>query len=409
MATAALLFNFKSVNLGNEALTAQVGREMRDAYGAANVSGFHRLPGALNIRLCAGTPAAFEQEADKWATRVAGLPPRAAGGGFDVMEFGLRHESLLGGPGSPRRNLVSVVTGLPVVRSLRASRQSGEVERQLHGVVSHDHVAYMPAGEINTVGAPLTRFLEIAVAQRTGRRTALVNFSYEPNAAVTGVARAVLPACDLIFVRDERSIPRLVGDGASLERIRVVPDAVIAVDAPRRDPVRETQRVGIAFNSTLDSANLPVWSAAIKSLRAQGREVVLLSNEQGRDERSLASVARETGTEMLEAPRSYVDYAKELTRLDAVVSTRFHTLVLALVCGLRAIPVEGTADRIRGALEVFGLPGVVVDARPAAGDFDTAIVNAVVDGGCGLTVEQVDGLAQQVRSSYASLPSALAS
>jgi hypothetical protein len=407
--SAAFLANFRSVNLGNDALTAEVGRHLRDAYGAANVTGFHRLAESLNTRLRAQRADAFAPEADDWARRVAAAPARARDvGGLEAMEFGVHHQAMLGGPGSARRVAAAAITRLPFVRSVRAARQSAAVLDQLAREAAHDHVVYMPAGEINPAGEPVTRLLEVAVAQRGGNRTALVNFSFEPTALVAQLAREVLPRCNAVYVRDERSIPRLADSGARAASIRVVPDAVIGADIQRRAPVRAVERVGVAFNATLDSANLRVWIAAVTALQELGIDVTLLSNEHGRDERSLARVARETSAPLLPPPTSFVDYARGLTHLDLVVSTRFHTLVLALVAGVRAVGVEGTSDRIRGAFDVFGLHDVVVDARPAAGDFDNSIVKAVLDGGCALDAVRVGALAAEVRAAYAALPGLLA-
>jgi polysaccharide pyruvyl transferase WcaK-like protein len=407
--SAAFLANFRSVNLGNDALTAEVGRHLRDAYGAAKVTGFHRLAESLNTRLRAQRADAFAPEADDWARQVVAAPTRAAeAGGLEAMEFGVHHQAMLGGPGSARRVAAAAITRLPLVRSVRAGRQSAAVLDQLAREAAHDHVIYMPAGEINPAGEPVTRLLEVAVAQRAGNPTALVNFSFEPTPLVARLAQEVLPRCNAVYVRDERSIPRLIESGAKRDSIRVVPDAVIGALLKRRDPVRAIERVGVAFNATLDSANLRVWTAAVTALQEVGIEVTLLSNEHGRDERSLARVARDTRAPLLPPPTSFADYARELADLDLVVSTRFHTLVLALVAGVRAVGVEGTSDRIRGALDVFGLHDVVVDARPAAGDFDNAIVRAVLDGGCALDAAQVGALADDVRAGYAQLPGLLA-
>jgi len=405
----AFLSNYQSLNLGNHALTATIYDLLRQSTHEP-VLGFRRLPNGA-------TPAAKAAlRASRWTTFVSDLrrlaeasPPGGAIAG-GTATFAVSNQQVLGGFGTVRRAAVSRVAGIPGVRDLRARRSLPRCGPQLRAELDCAVSIYNPAGEIERAAAPVMRFVEVGVAIDAGHPAGLVNFSFEPGPLIAAAAREVFPAVGAIYVRDELSREEVLACGGRADLTEVVPDAVFLERAPgweRRDD-RDICRVGIVVNGVVDTARPEAWVQVVRQVRSTGADVSLMSNEHGRDEAFLARLGRVTATPILGCAATIPEYLKALQGLDAVVSTRFHTCVMALIVGVPVVPVEGASHRIRGALAAVGLPDVVVDGRQDPTDFAQAVRTRLDDGGARLSASRIREIGAAVTSAYAKLPRLLA-
>ena len=202
---------------------------------------------------------------------------------------------------------------------------------------------------------------------------------------------SVLPRCEQIFLRDERSRQHLLDIGVPADRLSVHADAAFTlagpVPAPR--PVSERPRVAIsvrawshARGSEGDKAVVAYRRAvaeAARSLARDGVEVVFLSTCQGipeywTDDSAFAQgivrelLAGEPGISVDTSFRRPGDLLEAFGRFDVVIATRMHAAILSLLAGT---PVVGIAYefKTREMLRSFGHEELAVDFEDVTADW----------------------------------------
>ncbi|MEM9761193.1 MAG: polysaccharide pyruvyl transferase family protein [Pseudomonadota bacterium] len=171
----------------------------------------------------------------------------------------------------------------------------------------------------------------LALAQRRGKATLLVNALYQEMSVDT----AVLAKLDAFFVRDPRSAAYVAGIGISC---RVAPDSIVAAgfhDTPRID----------------FGGGLVVTDWVKKRDPDVGAALIALMMEQPADAPA-GFYPLHDGTARAAWSRARADVATA----KGVVTGRYHGLYLALLAGVPAVPMASNSWKVDAFLEAWRLP-----------------------------------------------------
>lgn len=219
----------------------------------------------------------------------------------------------------------------------------------------------------------------------------------------------LLSRCAMISIRDERSMAYVLEVGVPTKLLAVHPDAAFALARPSAPTaaLAETRRVAISVRNWSHAARSNGGDAreayrqaiaeAARALALEGVEVVFVSTCQGIPEywTDDARFARSIVADHLQdVPRVSIDSSfhspSELIALygtfDAVIATRMHAAILALIGGT---PVVGIAYEFksRELLRSFGMEDLVADFDEISGEWLTSTVRRVLSNGPALRSE----------------------
>jgi hypothetical protein len=295
----------------------------------------------------------------KWQRRVlseakrassVGVPAVSSDGPAREVVVSRRGSRLTGRWGSRRHRVMHHVRWNTPARRYFAAVEERAALRQLATILSVDNVVYNTAGELLSIGSPVSRMFELAVAAESGIPFAVVNVTYEPSNDMERLTRTVLPRAALIFARDERSRTRLIEHGVAADRVDVVRDCAFLFTPLIR--AHGGRGVGVAISGTFDSAHVEPWTRCIRILATEHGGAEFVSNEYEGDIRFASLVAVRSGGALRIGPKfsDFRDYTAYLAGFDVVVTARFHTALLCSLIGVPWIGLEGTSRRIRGGM-----------------------------------------------------------
>ena len=364
----ALLSNYQTRNLGNLALTRSVQRLLSRAYGADHLLALHRLPHPI-------ADLVTRRDLDRWAEALwsqvgppGDLPrPPAEVHGERVPRLATVAKEQA--TSSTTRDLaVRAAHSLPGLL-LRARLDRGTGQTHLGALLAADDVVWNPGGEINTTSTPTTRLLEIEAALDQAKRVAMVNLSFEATPATRDFFRRRVSRFRWVMGRDEATVSTLIDLGADPERALLAPDAVFLVGSDLlpelAPPTTDTRRdaVGVVLHG-LTAIDATRWARLVDAIRAQGSRIEILSSHKAVDGvviRQLLDAAGADGVEVLPEFTEVGPYLAHLAGLRAVVTARFHTAVMGLVCGTTVAGVDTYGHKIAGGLTTAGFAGAVAD------------------------------------------------
>ena len=363
-ADVVLLSNFKTRNLGNLALTTTVQRLLADAYGADHLISVHRMPHPI-------VEVATRGPLDGWVTRVEsqlgpldtlGPPPRTAYGEQTPGLASLGKEQ--GEPSATRAVATRLAhTGLGTRVRARLERQGGRVHAG--AIVAASDVVWNPGGELNEHSTPYGRMLDLAIALQQEHRASIVNFSLEATPAALAYFERVGPRLHQIIGRDERTVSAMVDLG--VEQARLSPDAVFLVgspvlpELPLPPPPPRREVIGIVLHG-LTSIDAGSWATVVNRARRAGLAVEILSSHKTVDGRVIKQLLDETGDDGVTVLPEFTDiptYLTHLGQLQAVVTGRFHSAVMGLLCGTTVVGVDTYGTKIAGGLAAAGFGGAI--------------------------------------------------
>jgi polysaccharide pyruvyl transferase WcaK-like protein len=182
----------------------------------------------------------------------------------------------------------------------------------------------------------------------------------------------------LVGFRDDKSVAAFRAMGGDMSNVVVVPDLALTIAAPASKP--RDRRIAVAVNVPEASAGgyLGQWSRVVEMLRGKGFDVALVSNELPLDipfYRELA--ARLPDLEIEGAGMDHDAYCRHLGTFSAVVSSRMHTCILAMIGGAAVVPVEGASFKITGLFQELGIARPVT--RPAGDTWPVEVVAQAAD------------------------------
>lgn len=378
---AVLLSNYRTMNLGNEALTTAVEGALATVLPGWAVIGIGRPSHG------AGTfPRQMDEFARFWNQRVArDLLAVSTKRTLQVFRHRKEREAAfsntapgqryVGRIGSRRRSTARWILRNGPVGLVSRWYADLELRADLRVACASELVIYNPAGEINHTSSyvPLMRLHQIAVAQAAGVPSAIVNFTFEPaDEFVEYAARRTLPLTGCVIVRDVESADALRSLGVSSDKLWVLPDAVFlvegATDGERESAAKAYPEIvdayGIVFNHKYAGNQLRAFVALVEGLRLKGR-VVLLSNEPVTDGPHLEAISRSLPggpCPVIVSCTGHRQYVGVMANLRALCTSRLHSAILAMVTGTPVVVLENGGHKFAGAMRTAGLQGVVVDA-----------------------------------------------
>ncbi len=239
------------------------------------------------------------------------------------------------------------------------------------------------------------KLFDLDLARRLGRPLVIMQQSAGPFAHPHNRAelRRILPAVDLVLLRDDRSLGHVLDVGADPARCRVLPDTVFALVPDEMPPAPGGPRLRVAISlrtwwrfedlSAEDGMRRyleSVRAAVTRLVDHHDAEVVFVSTCQGRPEYWAddsqvaldavagldARVAERVGVDR--APRTAAELIEFLTGFDAMVSTRLHAGILAACAGVPtlAIAYEYKTHEVWSQLGLSDWVLDIGDLRPAA-------------------------------------------
>jgi len=261
-------------------------------------------------------------------------------------------------------NLEKVKSWLrPIKRQLSKWIALREVyRRRLTLIADSDWVIYSGAGEVGDNNVFLRQLVELRVAQKLGKSTAVVNQSIVVKSPlVRSLVEKVYGNLQYAVVRGAKSRDLLLSVGLAPEKIQIVPDTALLTKSLEREAtvVPGRPRVGINFTPRVglsDSAGKKI----VDLLKSLGYELVFITNEPFED--SQVAARMRTMYNVQSAPvLNYRSYAYFLKQLNFVISTRLHTNILALTAGTPTIPIEGNQFKTGELLELLEYPVKVIN------------------------------------------------
>lgn len=349
----AVITRLATNNAGNEALSSVLARFMAQRFGGANVRLIDRHPETLRrfrfARLArAQDPvAAFEAMVDQVGAMTGGGEPLAP----------LVDESLVRLVRRPRVRspLVRWVRGTLRVRSrlqelglLHRARSSAA----LNTLRWADVVVWNPAGELYPAGAPdevMLILLMVRLAQRLGKRVAIINHSLESRDPVLDrLVSHVYRGADFVSVRERGSYDRGIELGVPAGKLHEVPDLAFLLAKPGFAP--ETERpaadplppgsIALALNGQEAHRGGGEWKALVEGLAALGRPIVFVSNSMVHDLPFARELQRLAPVQVRADQPTFAEMVRLYRGAEVVISSRLHASIMALCAGAPVISIE---------------------------------------------------------------------
>ncbi len=212
--------------------------------------------------------------------------------------------------------------------------------------------------------------------------------------------RAVAEAADVITLRDEASLTALREMGVTRQDIRVTADPVYAMHGLGRARGEELLRaqglvgkrpvIGVSVRFTRGTEGKAAELARFCDAVAERADVAFLILQQGKDELAAQAVRAQmhAPSVLLSAPYDPEGMMSMLSCMDAVVSTRLHSIIFA---ACERVSVLGIVydPKVSACLSALGMPSA---GMLSAFNADTALsaLHALLDDRAG-TAAQLDG------------------
>ena len=215
-----------------------------------------------------------------------------------------------------------------------------------------DWVLYSPAGAVINICADdrVRDLLALRIAQRLGARIAAINQSVEVTIPLLiKLIGQVYRTFDRIIVRDPESIQHLVNALVPEDKIILVPDAAYLSrpSSGKNEKNRISERenisagtVGIAVQPRHNGIGYSDWGKVIDMLRDKGKNVLFISHEYYTDLPAGRALNARYGLPMLSRQYNYDEYIAMLSKLEIVISERYHTCVFSALAGVPFIPIN---------------------------------------------------------------------
>jgi polysaccharide pyruvyl transferase WcaK-like protein len=241
----------------------------------------------------------------------------------------------------------------------RAGRYRHDYRARLAAFQRARLVVINPAGEFfpRSPEPAFYYLIDAHVAHKLGRPTAIVNHTMDiDDATLRALVPRVYRDLALVGFRDSKSIDAFRAMGGDTHNVVVSPDlALLSRAAPAQARRRGTVAIAINVPEAAARGYAAQWIDVVRSLRAANVDVVLVSNEVPADDSFYQQIRRELGVRFEGLGLDFDRYAALLGTFDAVVSSRMHTVILAMVGGTAVVPVEGASFKITGLFQEIGL------------------------------------------------------
>jgi polysaccharide pyruvyl transferase WcaK-like protein len=246
-----------------------------------------------------------------------------------------------------------------------------ELSRAVGTVAQSDVLVWNPAGELHTTGSPDEVFrllLMVRLAQRLGKRTVIVNHSLEiSDALLRELVSYVYGHADFVIVRDSRSYREALNLGISKHRLREAPDIVFltANNPPTESTIQlpDSAPIGLSLNGVEANIGTDEWDILLSSLARLSRPLVFVSNAIHRDRVFAKKLQRRYQMKIIERQPSYTELQSIYSNFAALISSRLHSSILAIIRGTPVISIEPSVFKLTAVLEQMCYPYETEDPR----------------------------------------------
>lgn len=205
---------------------------------------------------------------------------------------------------------------------------------------------------------------EIYAAKQMGKKVALANCTISvENPLLKKIVYFVLKDLDLFLVREPRSKGYLAGLGIDPGKVRIVPDfSFFALDPHpvigSGDARGGKRKIGFFIRGDR-KVNYPFWIELIKIL-AKNYEIepYFFHSCQAHDQKVFNKLSRLSALDLKEInpPGDYHELIEPLSKMQLVLTDRYHGAIFSLFAKVPFIGIEGTTFKINGLFELMDYP-----------------------------------------------------
>jgi polysaccharide pyruvyl transferase WcaK-like protein len=361
-----LITKLKTTNVGNQALSEEIIKLFVAEGGKGNLYVSGRPMGLdgytpRRLRLNTDPVAAIE----KWSDAIVAAFRKRAG---KPSEFTAKadHVKLLNSHENLRFEGLKARLR-PLKRLLSRLKPFNEIYlERLKKIQAADILIYSGAGEVGDNNVFLRQLVEIRVAQKLGKKTAVVNQSVVLKTPIFQQLTAhVYGKLDRIIVRGSTSKKNLMEYGVPEHLFQLAPDSALLTGPVVNEtfsklisPGKETVGINLTPRVQYD---LKKMGEVIQQLKSYQYNVVFVTNEPFEDNAVAVKLEQTFGIPFVHAYWNYQEYAALLGRFKFLISTRLHSNVLALVANTPIIPIEGNVFKTTELMQQLQYPITVLN------------------------------------------------
>ncbi|MEE4450772.1 polysaccharide pyruvyl transferase family protein [Novosphingobium resinovorum] len=352
-------------NAGNEALSKELIHFLLSNVGEQEVRALDRYPRMFEqftLDGLGGDPVAgFEALADRLMARYGDVEaPDAPLAREALVKLDTRgHE--LAGPLRALKRRIAWRRRLAALGLIEKAQPATAVRACMRARL----VIWNPAGEIRptptSVDHVVRLLLLLRIAQRQGRRTAVINHSLEVgDARLRKLVAHVYSRADYVGLRDAKSIATARELGVPAGKLVESPDLVfLAAKRPGAGDAADVRpgTIALAINGLEAMVGSNEWERLIKGLAAFGQPLLLVSNAMNHDldfARFLATMA--PGVQVVERQPGYQELRGLYRPCSVLVSSRLHASVLALSEGVPVVSIEPSVFKLTAIFQQMEYP-----------------------------------------------------
>jgi polysaccharide pyruvyl transferase WcaK-like protein len=226
-------------------------------------------------------------------------------------------------------------------------------------------VVWNPAGEIRPTSTSVDHvvrlLLLLRIAQKSGRKTAVINHSLEVgDERLRALISHVYSSSDYVGLRDGKSIDTALNMGIAREKLVETPDLVfLASERPSSDTrhVEQMGAIGLSINGLEALAGFDEWPKLVEELAKLGRPLLFVSNAVNHDLDWARNLARLVpSADVVAYQPGYLELRQMYRRCSVLISSRLHASILALAEGVPVVSIEPSVFKLTAIFDQMGYP-----------------------------------------------------
>jgi polysaccharide pyruvyl transferase WcaK-like protein len=241
-----------------------------------------------------------------------------------------------------------------------------------------DMVVWNPAGELHPKGRNdevLLLLLMVRLAQRLGKRTAIVNHSLEAtDPVINRLVSHVYTDADYINVREKGSMARGLELGIPANKFHEVPDLAFMLSKPgfapelASPPAKPLPQGAIVLSINGLEAHRggdENWRRLIKQLSATGHPIAFVSNSMKDDIPFAQQMEQAAQLDFHIQQPGYAEMVRLYRDAALVISSRLHASIFCMCAGTPVISIEPQVFKLTGNFEQMRYPFPTLQLRDA--------------------------------------------
>lgn len=352
-------------NAGNEALSKELIHFLLSNVRGQPVRALDRYPRLFEQftlpGLGADPVAGFEALVDRLVSRFGHVDaPQARTAAESLVRLDTRGRELAG----PLRTLKRKIAWRRRL-SVLGLIEKAEPATAIRACMNASLVIWNPAGEIRptptSVDHVVRLLLLLRIAQKQGRRTAVINHSLEVgDPRLRRLVAHVYSKADYVGLRDAKSIATAREFGVPADKLMESPDLVFLAGkrvGAQQDKGVPPGTIALAINGLEAMTGTDEWDRLLDGLASFGRPLLFVSNAMNHDLEFARSLAhRVPGARVVEHQPGYQDLRAYYRPCSVLISSRLHASVLALAEGVPVVSIEPSVFKLTAIFQQMDYP-----------------------------------------------------